>query len=85
MDAPLYVKALASDSNKEFRMNFQQVKPDCCDVFVWVAVWRAGQLLSRQAVNGSAYEFRLANREQSFSVCLRSFIADTFRLIQSSA
>ena len=21
-------------------MNFQQVKPDCCDVFVWVAVWR---------------------------------------------
>ena len=40
MDAPLYVKALASDSNKEFRMNFQQVKPVCCDVFVWVAVWR---------------------------------------------
>ena len=21
-------------------MNFQQVKPRCCDVFVWVAVWR---------------------------------------------
>ncbi len=40
MDAPLYVKALASESNKEFWMNFQQVKPDCCDVFVWVAVWR---------------------------------------------
>ena len=39
-DAPLYVKALASDSNKEFWMNFQQVKPDCCEVFVWVAVWR---------------------------------------------
>lgn len=40
MDAPLYVKALSSDSKKEFWMNFQQVKPDCCDVFVWVAVWR---------------------------------------------
>lgn len=40
MDAPLYVKALASDSHKEFWMNFQQVKPSCCDVFVWVAVWR---------------------------------------------
>ena len=40
MDAPLYVKALASDSGKEFWMNFQQVKPSCCDVFVWVAVWR---------------------------------------------
>ena len=40
MDAPLYVKALASDSTKGFWMNFQQVKPGCCDVFVWVAVWR---------------------------------------------
>jgi hypothetical protein len=37
---PLYVKALASDSLKTFWMNFQQVKPACCDVFVWVAVWR---------------------------------------------
>jgi len=40
LQAPLYVKALASDSNRPFDMNFQQVKPDCCDVFVWVAVWR---------------------------------------------
>ena len=40
VDAPLYVKALASDSRKKFWMNFQQVKPGCCDVFVWVAVWR---------------------------------------------
>jgi hypothetical protein len=37
---PLYVKALASDSAKDFWMNFQQVKCKCCDVFVWVAVWR---------------------------------------------
>ena len=21
-------------------MNFQQIKPSCCDVFVWIAVWR---------------------------------------------
>lgn len=21
-------------------MNFQQIKPACCDVFVWVGVWR---------------------------------------------
>lgn len=21
-------------------MNFQQIKPDCCDVFVWIGVWR---------------------------------------------
>ena len=37
---PLYVKALASDSSKPFWMNFQQVKPQCCDVFVWIGVWR---------------------------------------------
>ena len=37
---PLYVKALASDSEKPFEMNFQQVKPKYCDVFVWIAVWR---------------------------------------------
>ena len=37
---PLYVKALAWSSKKAFDMNFQQVKPKCCDVFIWVAVWR---------------------------------------------
>ena len=37
---PLYVKALAADSMKRFDMNFQQVKPACCDVFVWIGVWR---------------------------------------------
>jgi len=37
---PLYVKALSADSPKRFDMNFQQVKPACCDVFVWVGVWR---------------------------------------------
>jgi len=36
----LYVKALAFNSGKPFDMNFQQVKPKCCDVFVWIGVWR---------------------------------------------
>jgi hypothetical protein len=45
MDAPLYVKALASDSTKPFWMNFQQIKPACCDVFVWIAVWRCQSAL----------------------------------------
>ena len=40
IDAPLYVKALAHDSPSSFWMNFQQIKPGCCDVFVWIAVWR---------------------------------------------
>lgn len=33
-------KALSSDSKYGFDMNFQQIKPACCDVFVWIAVWR---------------------------------------------
>jgi len=40
LDAPLYVKALASDSDRPFWMNFQQVKCGCCDVLVFIAVWR---------------------------------------------
>jgi len=36
----LYVKALAFDSARPFDMNFQQTKPSCCDVFVWIGVWR---------------------------------------------
>jgi hypothetical protein len=40
VEAPLYVKALSSDSTKPFWMNFQQIKPACCDVVVWIAVWR---------------------------------------------
>jgi hypothetical protein len=39
-DVPLYIKALSYNSDKQFDMNFQQVKPSCCDVFVWIAVWR---------------------------------------------
>ena len=37
---PLYVKALSSNSEKDFLMNFQQVKPTCCDVMLWFAVYR---------------------------------------------
>ena len=37
---PLAVKALSFASKEPFDMNFQQVKPKCCEVFVWLAVWR---------------------------------------------
>lgn len=33
-------KALSSNSKSKFDMNYQQLKPGCCDVFVWIAVWR---------------------------------------------
>ena len=39
-DEPLYIKALARSTHKKFLMNFQQLKPQCCDVFIWVAVFR---------------------------------------------
>ena len=39
-DEPLVVKALSSDSDRPFWMNFQQIKPACSDVFIWIAVWR---------------------------------------------
>jgi hypothetical protein len=39
-DEPLYMKALSIDTKKRFLMNFQQLKPACCDVFIWVAVFR---------------------------------------------
>lgn len=54
----LYVKALSSDSQKRFDMNFQQVKPTCCDVFVWVGVWRdviRYWVLSSDDVSGNKY------------------------------
>ena len=37
---PLFVKALSYGSSQPFTMNFQQIKPACADVFIWIAVWR---------------------------------------------
>jgi len=39
-DEPLYMKALSRHTQRPFLMNFQQLKPQCCDVFIWVAVFR---------------------------------------------
>jgi len=57
-DEPLYVKALASDSESQFDMNFQQIKPGCCDVFVWIGVWRdviRYWVLASREVEGNKY------------------------------
>ena len=37
---PAYIKALSSNTQRRFLMNFQQLKPSCCDVFLWIAVYR---------------------------------------------
>lgn len=39
-DYPFEIRALSSGSEYKFKMNFQQIKPACCDVFVLIAVWR---------------------------------------------
>lgn len=39
-EEPLYMKALSRRTKRKFLMNFQQLKPQCCDVFIWVAVFR---------------------------------------------
>ncbi|QOR44975.1 hypothetical protein [Trueperella pecoris] len=55
---PLTVKALSSNSSLGFDMNFQQIKPKCCDVFVWIGVWRDRiryWVLSSSEVEGNQY------------------------------
>lgn len=36
---PFAQKALSSRSTASFSMNFQQLKPACCDIFLWIGVW----------------------------------------------
>lgn len=55
---PLYIKALSQDDDRPFDMNFQQIKPKCCDVFVWIGVWRdviRYWVLSSNEVSSSKY------------------------------
>ena len=57
-DEPLCIKALASDSKRPFDMNFQQIKPKCADVFLWIAIWRDEIMywvLSRSEVKNNKY------------------------------
>lgn len=39
-DEPLYMKALSRNTTRPFLMNFQQLKPQYCDIFIWLAVFR---------------------------------------------
>jgi len=53
------MKALSRDTKKRFLMNFQQLKPDCCKVFIWVAVFRDEIVLwiisSKDVANNPSY------------------------------
>lgn len=35
----LMEKALSTTSIEPFNMNFQQLKPNCCDIFIFISVW----------------------------------------------
>lgn len=56
---PLYMKALSRKTDKNFLMNFQQLKPQCCDVFIWVAVYRDQIVLwvmsSKEVLKNTSY------------------------------
>ena len=56
---PLYMKALSRKTEKNFLMNFQQLKPQFCDVFIWVAVFRDEIVLwimnSKEVLNHPIY------------------------------
>lgn len=59
-EEPLYMKALSRNTDKNFLMNFQQLKPRCCDVFIWVAVFRNQIVLwvmsSKEVENHKSYQ-----------------------------
>jgi hypothetical protein len=57
-EEPLYVKALASDSNGPFDLIFEQIKPKFADVFILIGVWRDKiryWVLNRDEVEGNKY------------------------------
>lgn len=37
---PFTEKSLLFNSDKKYDMNFQQMKPRFCDVFIWIGIWR---------------------------------------------
>ena len=39
-EGSLATRALFRNTEKKFKMNFQQLKPDLCDIFIWLAVFR---------------------------------------------
>jgi hypothetical protein len=62
----LIEKALSCNSKEGFDMNFQQIKPACCDVFVFIAVWRDAikyWVLSSSEIKNNQYFSQGQHRE----------------------
>ena len=72
-------KALGSDSQDQFWMNFQQLKLDVCDAFVFIGVWvdqiiywvlsnedaKSSEYLSHQHRGGIEYQIGITNKNIS--------------------
>ena len=72
----LLSKALRYDSAQPFWMNYQQLKPDACDVFIFIGVWvdkivywilssdevRSNKYLSHQHRGGIEYQIGITDR-----------------------
>lgn len=72
----LVSKALRHDSDEPFWMNYQQLKPDVCDVFIFIGVWidqvrywvlssedvRSNEYLSHQHRGGIEYQIGITHR-----------------------
>lgn len=69
-------KALRYDSKKPFWMNFQQLKPDYCDIFIFIGVWvdrivywvmtskeaKESKYISHQHEGGIEYQIGITNK-----------------------
>ncbi len=68
IEGPLYRRALSRNSQSPFNMNFQQLKPQCCDVFVWIAVFLDTIIvwvMKNKTVQDNAYYSRGQHRGNS--------------------
>ena len=74
-DEPMIVKALSSKSKGNFLMNFQQLKPSCCDVFVWIAAYRDSikYWVLKNSVVQQHHDFTPQHRNESTTNRLKNY------------
>lgn len=80
----LVMKSLSSNSKAPFEMNFQQLKPADCDVFVWVGVWRDKiryWVFSSDELKKNTYysEGRLKENKGTGMIWMKDSNVDTFK------
>jgi len=93
----LVEKALCYDSDRPFWMNFQQLKTDACDVFVFIGVWvdkiiywvlssgqaKSNKYLSHQHRGGVEYQIGITNKNIIEFDVYRSAPSELYKTINS--